>query len=206
MPATQGGGGYRLPRTIDVRLAADVEGLRNAEAVRALALFLGRYHSSPTTLGRAFPVDRVALAAHGDLDLSEARVRGALAVLERVGFLERIEAPGSAYRATEHGLRRRPVLWRIGAAFAVLFQKANTAALAARGAGSTARRPVTSPAAPRPSAGLLAASKTMTAPLLARKESPVGNVSSGEQNPAGSETGLEAALARLRHAIEGRAA
>ena len=97
MPVTEGGGGYRLPRTIELRLAAAARDLRNGEAVMALARFLARFHTAPAVLGRAFPVDRAALAAVEALGLTEARVRGALKALEEVGFLVREAVKGSTY-------------------------------------------------------------------------------------------------------------
>jgi len=202
-PSARRGDGYRLPRIIDVRLSAAVMGLRNVEAVMRLAVFLARFHTAPGRLGRTFPVDRIALAGHGELNLSEARVRGALAALERVGFLERQEVPGSAYRLTAQGLHRKPVLWKFGSVFGLLFEKANTAALAARGARSSARRPIVPAVAPRPP---LSPPVARPAPLLARKDPPAVSVSSGDQNRAGPESGLEAALARLRKVVTDDAA
>lgn len=203
MPATQAGGGYRLPRTIVARLSAATNDLRNAEAVMALAQFLARFHAAPNVLGRAFNVDRVALAAHGGLDLSEARIRGALQALEAIGFVIREVMPGSAYRATEHGLRRRPVLFRFAPDFMAAFQKANAAAQRARGAGSAARRPLAPPAPSRPPESPPVA---RPAPVLTRKDYPTVGVLSGERVTAESGSGLEAALARLRVAVERGAA
>ncbi|MCJ2042534.1 hypothetical protein MKK55_26825, partial [Methylobacterium sp. J-059] len=197
-------GGYRLPRTIGARLSAAVDGLRNADATMRLAQFLARFHTAPGRLGRAFPVDRIALAVHGELELTEARVRGALAALERIGFVVREAMPGSAYRATAEGLHRKPVFWRFAPEFFVLFEKANAAAKRDRGAGSPARRPITSSTAPRPHVSLPAAPKP--APLLAKRQTQAKAFSFGEMKPTEPNTSLEAALDRWRKALEGRAA
>ena len=206
MTTIKTGGGYRLPRAVEARLAAAACDLRNGEAVLALARFLARFHTAPAVLGRAFPVDRVALADHAGHGLTESRVRGALAALEAVGFLVREVVAGSAYRPTEAGLRRKPVLWRIAPEFYALFEKANAAAKRAQGAGKTDRRPVTLAAALRPS------SPSVSHPVghprtNSPKEIPrIGNVSLGEQTNPISNAGLEAALDRLRSAIERGAA
>ncbi|OAS26342.1 hypothetical protein [Methylobacterium platani] len=113
---------YILPRRVLDLLEPLLTGLRNAGACMVLARFLARVQAAPSTLGRAFPVDRRALAAHPDLDLTEEQVRSATAALERVGFLARVETVGSPYRATAAGVRRKPVLRKIGAAFQALFR------------------------------------------------------------------------------------
>ena len=101
----------------------------------------------------SFPIDRRALAAREGLELTEARVRGAIRTLEEVGFLERALAPsGSRYRATEEGLHRKPILFVFGAEYGPAFIAANRRARAARGADLRARRPPITPASsPRPS-------------------------------------------------------
>jgi hypothetical protein len=162
---------YRLPRVIAQRLTEACRGLRNGEAVMRLAVFLARFHTAPGRLGRSFPVDRIALAAHAELDLSAAQIRGALAVLEDIGFVARLAAPGSPYRRTEAGLRRKPVQWQIGAAFAVVFETANRIARARR------------EKAERRSA------------LVAKKNASSRGLISGEQSP------LEAALTRWGAAV-----
>ena len=191
-----------MPRAVEVRLAAAARELRNAEAVLALARFLARFHTAPAVLGRAFPVDRTALAAVDTLGLTEARVRGALAALETVGFLIREAMPGSAYRPTTAGLRRKPVIWRIAPDFVALFERANAAAQRDRGAGKTDRRPIAPPPAPRPSPAPVAQPTGHRKAQVARREQPSGSLLIGEQNPASPETGLEAALDRLRAAVE----
>lgn len=140
-------GRYRLPREIEGRLVAAVSDLRNREAVYALAVFLGRFHSAAGRLERPFAVCREALADHPELGLTEARVRGALAVLEMVGFLVREPMPGSAYRATECGLRRKPVQLRFGPEWLPDFRRANARAERTKGGGQASRRGSHQPAA-----------------------------------------------------------
>src|SRR4051794_33159769 len=82
-------GPYRLPHDVRDRLAAALAPYRNRDAALALATFLGRFWSTPARLLAAFPVDRRELAAHAALDLTEARIRGAIRTLEEVGFLDR---------------------------------------------------------------------------------------------------------------------
>ena len=58
--------------------------------------------------------------------LTEARVRGAIAALEEVGFLERIAPePGRRYQPTADGLHRQPLAFHFGAEFEALFAAAN---------------------------------------------------------------------------------
>ncbi len=82
-----------------------------------IAVFLARFWSSPRRLLCALPVDRRALAEHEALGLTEARVRGTLAVLVEVGFLARYEPEaGKKYQRTEGGLQRRAILHRFNPA------------------------------------------------------------------------------------------
>jgi hypothetical protein len=119
-------GPYRLPKAVHDRLTASLAPFRNAETSYALAVFLGRYWSSETRLENAFPIDRRALSNHKDLDLTEARVRGAIETLERIGFLERALVPkGSGYRLTEDGLRRKAVLYVFSDGYKGAFRSAN---------------------------------------------------------------------------------
>jgi hypothetical protein len=134
-------GEYRLPRAVADRLDTALQGRKNAPACLALAHFLARFWSSPRRLLCAFPIDRRALAEHEALGLTEARVRGALAVLVEVGFLARYEPEaGKRYQRTEGGLQRRAVLHRFGEEFGVEFSKANARAQAKRGTPAPARR------------------------------------------------------------------
>src|ERR671921_915236 len=144
-------GPYRLPHDVRDRLAAALGAYRNRDAAFALAVFLGRFWSTPNRLLTAFPIDRRELADHADLGLTEARVRGAIKALEEVGFLDRAVASGSTHKPTPDGLHRKPVLFAFGSDYGVLFGAANRRATVARGRRSGARR-TAAPANPaRPS-------------------------------------------------------
>jgi hypothetical protein len=143
-PSIGEGRGYRLPHDIRDRLAASLAPFRNREAAFALAVFLARFWSVPGRVSGSFPIDRRALTDHVDLQLTEARVRGAIKTLEAVGFLERALASGSSYKPTADGLRRKPILFVFGAAYGPAFIAANTRAAAARGRGSRDRRSIIS--------------------------------------------------------------
>src|SRR4051812_4836281 len=119
-------GPYRLPRAVQEQLEKSLKDFRNAETAYALAVFLGRFWSSPNRLDVPFPIDRRALSSHRDLDLSEAKVRGAIKALERVGFLDRaIVGKGSRFRRKGTELHRKPVLFQFGAEFRVRFARVN---------------------------------------------------------------------------------
>jgi hypothetical protein len=123
---------------------------RNREAAFALATFLGRFWSSPGRITNAFPIDRRELAGREDLGLTEAKVRGAIRVLEEIGFLDRaIPLSGSRYKATEDGLHRKPILFVFGSEYAPAFIKANNRAAAARGGRLGDRRPISPASTPR---------------------------------------------------------
>src|SRR3954453_4133077 len=77
-------GVYRLPHNVRDRLTGALTAYRNRDAAFALAVFLARYWSTPARLLTAFPIDRRELAEHAALDLTEARVRGAIRALEEV--------------------------------------------------------------------------------------------------------------------------
>ncbi len=199
-------GPYRLPAGIRDRLSAALAGFKNRDAAFALAVFLARFWSSPRRLLCALPVDRRALAGHEALGLTEARVRGALAVLVEVGFLARYEPdPGKKYQRTEGGLQRRAILHRFGEEYAVAFGKANAAAQAARGAPAPARRPIPRPEAERAPAPRVAAPRPMPSTEVAQKQtSPERGMIMGEEDRLKSQPqceGLEAALARLRRGM-----
>ena len=108
---------YRLPHDVRDRLAAALKPLRNRDACLALATFIARFWTAPRKLGLPFMLDRRALAPVEALGLTEARVRGAIRALERVGFLtgcrERPDAPGDAGRPAPQARRvhvRRPTI------------------------------------------------------------------------------------------------
>src|SRR4051794_29115834 len=86
-------GVYRLPHDVRDRLAAALAPYRNRDSAYALAVFLGRFRSTPARLLSAFPIDRRELADHAALGLTEARVRGAIRTLEEAGFLNRALGP-----------------------------------------------------------------------------------------------------------------
>lgn len=189
-------GPYRLPKTVCESLGTLLAPFRNREAAFVLATFLARHWSSPDRLGRPFPIDRRALTDHTKLGLSEARVRGAIRTLERIGFLDRpLTVLGSPYRATETGLKRKPILFRIGAAFVPWFQAANRT-------GATKRRVTIQAQNPRTASG----KPTSNSPK--NKHISYLPVLKGEVARASEETGgsdlsspLEMALSRLRKAI-----
>ena len=158
-------------------------------------------------LAGSFPIDRRALTDHQDLQLTEARVRGAIKTLEAVGFLERaIPATGSQYKQVGEGLHRKPILFVFGSDYAPAFIAANRRAAAARGAGSGARRPPSPSYAARPSTTLVEARplKSPKSKSEAEKTVLMGEV----RKPIGippkafePDANLEAALERLKRAI-----
>src|SRR4051794_9219448 len=154
------GGVYRLPHDVRDRLAAALAPFRNRDAAFALAVFLGRFWSTPARLPTAFPIDRRELAEHAALSLTEARVRGAIKVLEEIGFLDRAVRSGSTHQPTPDGLHRKPVLFLFGSAYGPLFSAANRRAAAARERRSGSRRGSGLAVAQRPSTSLPAARLT----------------------------------------------
>jgi hypothetical protein len=203
-PSTGEGRGYRLPHEVRDRLAASLAPFRNREAAYCLAVFLARFWSVPGRVAGSFPIDRRALTDHQDLQLTEARVRGAIKALEAVGFLERaIPATGSAYKATVDGLRRKPIMFAFGADYAPAFIAANRRAAAARGAGSAARRPPSPSYAARPSTTPLEARPLTSPKSKSAAESSVlmGQLKIGLPPKASqSDANLERALENLRRA------
>src|SRR3954464_3338366 len=118
-------GPYRLPRDAWDQLVSALAPARNRDAALALAVFLGRFWSTPNRLTSAFPIDRRELANRPDLGLTEARVRGAIRALEAVDFLDRaIPGKGSRHKLTGAGeLHRRPVLFQFGSEYASSFSR-----------------------------------------------------------------------------------
>src|SRR3954453_11234610 len=158
--APSSAGVYRLPHDVWDRLTAALAPCRNRDAAFALAVFLGRFWSTPARLLSTFPIDRRELADHAALGLTEARVRGAIWALEEVGFLDRAVVSGSTHRPTPDGLHRKPVLFMFGSDYGPLFGAANRRAAAARERRSGSRRVPGSAAVRRPSLGLPAARLT----------------------------------------------
>src|SRR5215203_3711241 len=116
---------YRLPRDVRDRLSAALKPLRNRDACMALATFIARFWTAPKRLGLPFMLDRRALAPVEALGLTEARVRGAIRALERVGFIERMPASGRTHQATPEGLHRKPVAFTFSADYRDTFSMAN---------------------------------------------------------------------------------
>ena len=156
---SRGEGAYRLPHDVRDRLSAALAPFRNREAAFALARFLARFHSNPDRLLGGFMVDRRELADRPDLSLTEARVRRAIKALEEIGYLERGLTTGSTHKATEEGLRRKPIRFVFGSEYVPLFRAANQRARrahkASAGGDRAARRVLTPSVAPRPSPGHL---------------------------------------------------
>src|SRR5215207_2588210 len=94
----------------------------------ALATFIARFWTAPKRLGLPFMLDRRALAPVEALGLTEARVRGAIRALERVGFIERMPTTGQTHQATPDGLHRRPVAFVFGPEYRDAFKRANAQA------------------------------------------------------------------------------
>src|SRR4051794_34992822 len=176
---------------------------RNRDAAFALAVFLGRFWSTPARLLSAFPIDRRELADHAALGLTEARVRGAIRTLEDVGFLDRAVASGSTHKPTPDGLHRKPVLFMFGGEYGPLFGAANKRATAARERRSGARRTPTPANPPRPSTRALMA-RPLNSPK--NKDSEAEKVLMGEIRsappPISRNPNLEAALERWKKAAE----
>jgi len=150
-PSQQAGGSYCLPREIGGRLATALAPFKNRDAAYTLAVFLARFWSAPGRIAEAFHIDRRALADHGELDLTEKRIRSAIATLEEVGFIDRAVTSGSKYKPTENGLRRKPIRFQFGSEYFPLFDAANKRAAAARGRLSPDRRAISPSSTPRPS-------------------------------------------------------
>src|SRR3954452_3407827 len=148
-------GPYRLPHDVRDRLGAALAHYRNRDGAFALAVFIGRFWSAPGRIEQAFPIDRRALANRPDLGLTEAKVRGAIRTLERVGFLDRVEPDqGSRYQCSDTGdLHRKPVCFRLGLAYRAAFEAANKRAQKRREGQGLARRVISPAQGPRPPVG-----------------------------------------------------
>jgi hypothetical protein len=191
------------------RLTAALAPFKNRDAAFALAVFLARFWSVPGRVAGSFPIDRRALADHMGLELTEARVRGAIKALEAVGYLDRALAPsGSKYRATETGLHRKAVLYVFGAEYGPAFIAANKRAHAARGGLVGARRLIPSPIQRSPSAAILEARLTNSPKSKSEAESKVfmGEIRKGNGLPAEPSvpTTLDLALLRLGEGVFGK--
>src|SRR3954452_14046438 len=200
-------GPYRLPHDVWDRLVSTLAPARNREAALALAVFLGRFWSTPARLVSAFPIDRRELANRPDLGLTEAQVRGAILALEAVGFLDRaIPGKGSRHKLTGTGeLRRKPVLFQFGSDYAPSFSRANQRALTARERHSHVRR-FTPATASRPATAALRPSALRSPKSITSEVSKVlmGELKPKLPEPSSFNPKLEAALERWKKAAEGQ--
>jgi hypothetical protein len=204
-----GQGAYRLPHDVRDRLTAALAPFRNREAAFSLATFLARFHSNPDRLLCGFMIDRRELADRPDLQLTEARVRGAIKALEAIGYLERGLTTGSTHTATQEGLRRKPIAFVFGPEFAPLFRAANTRARRAKGGVPGARRALMPSQAPRPAGGFSEARATKSPKdrSIAKLEVNLGQLRkcSGLPADASAPSPLERALQRLKQEVFGKA-
>src|SRR4051812_8033765 len=181
-------GPYRLPHEVWDRLISALAPARNRDAALALAVFLGRFWSTPNRLVSAFSIDRRELADRADLGLTEAQVRGAIRALEEVGFLDRaIPGKGSRHKLTGAGeLHRKPILFQFGSDYAASFSRANQRAQKARERQLHTRRASVSAIAAHPS-GATAAPAVLSSPKL--KTSEAARVLMGELSNSGKTGG-----------------
>jgi hypothetical protein len=197
---------YSLPRDVQERLDTALGRFRNREAAHTLAVFLARFWSSPGRLVQAFHIDRRALAEHAELGLTEKRIRGAIRTLEEIGFLDRALVSGSLYKATEEGLRKKPIRFHFGAEYGPMFAQANRRAAARRERVSEAERTKALVSSHRASVGSVAAQKNKGPKNRNPSERTVYMGPVVKENgfpPVASESnpGLEAALDRLLQGI-----
>jgi hypothetical protein len=59
----------------------------------------------PIWIVDSFHIDHKALAEHGDLDMTEKRIR----TLEKTGFIDPVVTAGSSYKPTVAGVHRKPI-------------------------------------------------------------------------------------------------
>jgi hypothetical protein len=205
--APSSAGVYRLPHDVRDRLTSALAPFRNRDAAFALAVFLGRFWSTPARLLSAFPIDRRELADHAALDLTEARVRGAIRTLEEVGFLDRALRSGSTHRPTPDGLHRKPALFMFGAEYGPLFNAANKRAAVARERRLRSRRAHNAPAHRRRPASVLSA-RPLNSPKDKSREAEKVIMGEKGSTPAALAAlpppppALDAALERFRKAFE----
>lgn len=203
-----GEGSYRLPHDVRDQLTAALAPFRNREAAFTLATFLARYHSNPGRLLEGFIIDRRALADRDGLELTEARVRGAIKTLEAVGFLDRALTIGSTHKATEDGLRRKPIRFVFGSEYALAFLVANKRAKKAKGGDPHRRRAVTPIRTLRPSRPIVEASRLIS-PKHKSEADPMMNLGDirkeiGLPTKPSAPNALELALQRLSEGVFGK--
>src|SRR5215207_7627370 len=170
----------------------------------ALATFIARFWTAPKRLGLPFMLDRRALAPIEALGLTEARVRGAIRALERVGFLERMSASGRTHQATPDGLHRRPVAFTFGTDYRDAFSIANKRAAAARDRRSRIGR-AQMPAAPQRPSTPLPTARPANSPKYSPSEASkvhLGEMVSHPPESTFQNAALRAALDRWRLAFE----
>jgi len=156
-----------------------------------------------------FMVDRRELADRPDLALTEARVRGAIKALEAIGYLERGLTTGSTHKATEEGLRRKPIRFVFGSEYAPLFMAANKRARKAKGSDRAARRAL----APSPAARLsttILEGQPLNSPKDKSEANPQVNLGelrqrSGLPAQPSQNSALERALQNLQAGVFGKA-
>jgi len=202
-------GPYRLPHDVRDRLISALAPARNRDAALALAVFLGRFWTTPLRLLSAFPIDRRELADRPDLGITEAQVRGAIRALEEIGFLDRaILGKGSRHKLMGTGeLHRKPVLFQFGSDYAISFSRANQRAQKARERQRRTRQASASSAMASRFSAATAAPTVLKSPKL--KTSEAEKVFMGELTPEPPERisanlKLEAALEQWRRAAEGQ--
>ena len=204
----RGEGAYRLPHDVRDRLSAALAPFRNRDAAFALAAFLARFHSNPDWLLGGFMVDRRELADRPDLALTEARVRGAIKALEAIGYLERGLTTGSTHKATEDGLRRKPIRFVFGAEYAPLFMAANKRARRAKGSHLAARRALAPSPAARLSPAILEGQPLNSPKHKSEADNQVnlGEIRKRSGLPAqpSTPTALDLALQRLSQGVFGK--
>ncbi len=201
-------GPYRLPHDVWDHLVSALAPARNRDAALALAVFLARFWSIPSRITSAFPIDRRELADRVDLGLTEAQVRGAIRVLEEVGFLDRaIPGKGSRHRLTGAGeFHHKPILFQFGRDYASSFSRANQRAQKARERQSHARRTLTPATASRASTASLAPFALRSPKTRVSEASRVlmGDLRPRLPAPTQINPKLEAALERWKRAAEGQ--
>jgi hypothetical protein len=195
---------YLLPATVRDRLATALTGRRNRDACMALATFIARFWTAPKRLGLPFMLDRRALAPIEALGLTEARVRGAIQALERVGFIERMPASGRTHQRTPDGLHRKPVTFTVGADYRDAFSRANKRAAAARDGRLRVGRAQTPATPQRPSAVTPAARPTNSPKYTGSEASRYiwARTSPRPPEPPLQNSALDAALDRWKLAFE----
>ena len=139
-PPAARSGGYTLPKAAQVSAHDVAPRLPQSRGGVGAGGVPGTLLERTWRIELAFTVDRRALNEHGELGLSEARVRGALRTLDRVGYLDRELVKGSPYkpRGRMDEWRRKPILFVFGPDFREIFRKGHAGAARAR----IAARPV----------------------------------------------------------------